>query len=83
MLTYKALNALHPLILCIDSGGITSTFWLIILNIQWVFNPIFLNAENQSFLTVPSNFVYVNTVDVSHKISNAFNAKMYWQCRHC
>ena len=43
----------------------------------------FWKAENQGFPTTPSNTMYLDTVDTSHKISNAFSAKMYWQCQHC
>ena len=34
----------------------------------------FWKAENQGFPTIPSNPMYVDTVNTSHKISNAFNA---------
>ena len=47
-----------------------------------------LDAENQGIPTItiqsfhPSNPTYVDTVIASCKISNAFNAKIYWQCQH-
>ena len=85
MSTYIAFNALHPLILCIDSVNIASTFWPITF---LIFNGSsiqkkFWKAENQGFLTTPSNTMYVDTVNTSRNISNAFNVKMYWQCRYC
>ena len=38
---------------------------------------MFWKAETQGSPTIPSDPMYVDAVNTSHKISNAFNAKMY------
>ena len=49
------------------------------LNIQPIFNlKKFWKAQTEGFQTIPSNAIYVDTFDTSHKISNAFNA-MYFE----
>ena len=61
------------------------------LNIQQIFNPkkSFRMLRIRVFHLywecppIPSNPIYVDTVNASHKISNAFNPKMYWQCQYC
>ena len=38
------------------------------LNIQWIFNlQKFWKAETEGFSTIPSNTIYVDTVDTRHK----------------
>ena len=38
------------------------------LNVQWIFNhKKFWKAETEGFSTIPSNTIYVDTVDTRHK----------------
>ena len=41
---------------------------------QFSFQKQFWKAETEDFQAIPSNAMYVNTVNISHKISYTFNA---------